>query len=97
MNMESENPYRSPNPLPRGNRTLGSEAAVEMPLWVEYGLWGLPTPEAILPYFWSCLIIGSSCIAFGFLAPPVFCGGFLLFSAWWDYAALRWMHENESW
>ena len=70
---------------------------IQRPLWVRVGLWGLPNRISAWVFFWLSIGIAVGCTAYGFVDPPFFAGGLLVFAAWWYYASIRWADEHEGW
>src|SRR5262249_39768933 len=81
---------------------------VRRPLWVQLGLYGLPSRGAALAFFWLCvvLVVGLCCVAV-VLAVAGVCSAYwvaLLFAAFmlswaglWYGLAIRWVDRHDRW
>jgi hypothetical protein len=69
----------------------------EPPIWVKLGLWGLPNRASIWAFFWISVALAVGSVVAGFWDARFFAGGLFVFSAWWYWAALRWVDEYGMW
>jgi len=91
------NPYESSKDVHATQAIGGEEPLPERPLWVRFGLWGLPNRASAWAFFWLALGLAIGCVAYGFVDPRFFIGGGFILSAWWYYAAIRWVDRNGRW
>jgi hypothetical protein len=67
------------------------------PLWVSMALWGLPGRGWAWGCFWFSILLALGCIAYGFISWPFFAGAVFFLSAFWYFAAIRWIDQNSEW
>jgi hypothetical protein len=86
------NPYESPNTEP-SSRTPGATR----PAWVSIGLWGLPNRKWAIAFMWLSLALAGTGIVLSLWIPRAAVSVVFLFSAWWYWAAIRWVDDNGGW
>jgi hypothetical protein len=86
------NPYESPN-TESSNGTLG----VTRPVWVSIGLWGLPNRMSAIAFMWLSLALAGTGIVLSPWIPRAAVSVVFLVSAWWYWAAIRWVDDNGGW
>jgi hypothetical protein len=64
---------------------------------VRLGLWGLPSRKSAWAFFWLAIALAVGCVGYGFINPPFFGGGLLVFAALWYYLAIRWVDQHARW
>jgi hypothetical protein len=67
------------------------------PLWVEAGLWGLPTRAAARAFVWLSLALAATCVSYGFWDCRFFTGGLLAVAALWYHLSIRWVDRHGDW
>lgn len=67
------------------------------PVLVRVGLWGLPSRGSAWAFFWLSIALAAICVAYGFVNPPAFAGGLLVFAALWYFLSIRWVDQNSDW
>ncbi len=71
---------------------IGWETAIERPLWVKVGLWGLSSRPSVLVFFaLSMLLATGLTIYWSWLGT-----GFYLSAAWYWFS-MRWVDKNDTW
>ncbi|MBC8031248.1 MAG: hypothetical protein H7Z16_14135 [Pyrinomonadaceae bacterium] len=68
------------------------EFAVERPLWVAVGLWGLKTRDVA----WAFVVL-SILVATGWIMYWSWSGAFMYLAAVWYFLAIRWVEKNSAW
>jgi hypothetical protein len=68
------------------------------PLFVRWGLWGLPNRASAWAFFWLSVVLAVGCMALGLFVDYRFLiGGVFIYAAASYYAAIRWVDEHSSW
>jgi hypothetical protein len=76
---------------------MASQNREHWPLWVRLGLWGLPTRAVALAFFWLSIALAAAGVVGGFWHWWLFVGVGFLLSAWWYWAAVRWVDVRDEW
>ena len=67
------------------------------PMWVEAGLWGLPSRAWARAAAWLWLAAAAACVAYGFWDWRFFPGGVLALASLWYYLSARWVDRHGDW
>jgi hypothetical protein len=89
------NPYQSPT-ASAGSDSIEPERTPR-PLWVRFGLLGVPSRRAALVYFWASLFTSAGCMLGGYFDPRLIVGVPLVFAASWYWACIRWVDLHDQW
>jgi hypothetical protein len=93
--MTDSNPYRSPR-CPSGESSGGDEPR-RRPLWVRFGLLGVPSRRAALFYFAASLVTSAACMVGALYDRRLIVGVPLIFAASWYWACIRWVDLHDQW
>lgn len=74
-----------------------SEKTSQRPLWVQIGLWGLPTRRAVWACFWFSIVVATASAVYGFWERRSFIGLIFLLAAFGYWSLIRWMDRHDSW
>jgi hypothetical protein len=67
------------------------------PLWVKMGLWGLPNRATAWAFVWICLGVAGFSAVRGFTDPLWFWGVGMASAAFWYWASIRWVDNQDGW
>ncbi len=93
--MANPNPYQSPASA-TGKGSAGDEPRAR-PLWVRFGLLGVPGRRGALFYFWASLVTSAACMVGGLYDSRLMVGVPLVFAASWYWACIRWVDLHDQW
>ena len=83
---------------PAGGATVGgSNTKPRRPLWVQVGLWGLPSRGAAWAFFWLSIALAVASAVYGLWDRRFLVGVILLVAALWYWASIRWVDRDGSW
>jgi hypothetical protein len=66
-------------------------------MWIQVGLWGVPSRIAAMIYLWATFVVAIACLALGFLHPFAWSGMALGLATLWYWAAIRWKDRHAHW